>query len=37
MVTSVRIDGCLDQINKEPDLIIWKQKIIISENAIPKI
>jgi len=37
MVTSVRIDGCADRMNKNPDLNIKKYKIIISEKTIPKI
>jgi len=32
MVTSVRIDGCADHINKKPDLIIKKHKIMRSEK-----
>jgi len=32
MVTSVRIDGCADHMNKKPDLIIEKHKIITSEK-----
>jgi len=33
MVTSIRIDGCADHLNKKPDLIIKKHKIITSENT----
>jgi len=32
MVTSVRIDGCADHMNKKPDLIIKIHKIITSEK-----
>jgi len=32
MVSLIRIDGCTDQMNKKPDLIIKKYKIIISEK-----
>jgi len=30
VITSVRIDGCADHMNKKPDLIIEKQIIIAS-------
>jgi len=36
-VTSVRIDGCADYVNKKPDSIIEKHKIDTSENTIPYI
>jgi len=32
MVTSVRIDGCADHMNKKHDLIIKKHKITTSEK-----
>jgi len=32
MVTTIRIDACADHMNKKPDLIIKKHKIITSEK-----
>jgi len=32
MVTTDRIDGCADHVNKKPDLISEKHKIITSET-----
>jgi len=34
---TVRIDGCADQMNKKPDLIVKKCKIVTSENTVLKI
>jgi len=36
MVTTVGIDGCADHMNKKPDLIIKKHKIIHQKNTISK-